>query len=274
MYTSDGFGWMKDGPWVDVQKHKISEYCKIHNIELRFVTSDNKYYKYLLSMFGPTAELHDKDSLRGDLDFLLTLCSIAAIFDFANRTNCDDKMFYWMHLDMVIEDNTKSIFDYLSVSDDSIYMTHCWNRQDYDNSVKIEEDSWLMRKSNWLIDYCNHLGIDINRKDDHIIRCIKAIIACNLRAAKQFIKIIDEFGILNKPYEGIILDETIFEVIQILAWRNNLKWCVRNQTDILKPEFNTFPVVNVGQPVQGDIIFKHFMGTNKNRIMDYYASKR
>ena len=258
LYTSDGFGWMRDQPWVKVQKQKIADYCRVNNIELRIISDNNRYLLRLMDIFNDWSVPY--------------LCSIAALYDFVNNTHCKDKVFYWMHLDMVIENEHVDIFDYLSVKDDTIYMTYCWDKLDYRSE---SFDEWQMKKATMLIEYCKHLGIEMSLDDDHIVSFITGFIACNLTAATKLIKLIEKYSLIGKRHDYPIVDETVLEVIHILALRNDLDLKFGDANDVLKPEFDQLPVVERPDSHCGhEIAFSHFHGNDTHEILDYYASRQ
>ena len=72
-----------------------------------------------------------------------------------------------------------------------------------------------------------------------------------------------------------IVDETVLEVIHILALRNDLDLKFGDANDVLKPEFDQLPVVERPDSHCGhEIAFSHFHGSNKHEILDYYASRQ
>jgi len=277
MYVS---GKYSESKWCDVQLEKLNEYCNVNNIELRTIGTANEAVKKFLNNIEPDVPWDKKT------DATYSLSSIAAIYDFATSKKRSDKEFFWVHLDMAVNQMDKNIFDCMDMKDNEIY---CWMKYMDHPLDNGQPHNWELTGYNALRSLFGKSKFDI--ENEEYFECRSDMLAMTKKAAKAFVKILSkEMNIFKDGFRSQepIDDETLIEFIDIVAKKNKVDLTLKSMRDGTKLLPGTkgrmdFPVSCYSEdlawrrkelPVKAeDAILIHFWGPLKDRILDFYSGK-
>lgn len=276
--NSSDFGHFENREWAKIQKKKIKEYCQRHNIQLKVIDYDNKYMKSILKNFDREKSEWEK------LHETYTLSAIAAIYDFAESEN-ENVNFFWMHLDMAINQMYKNIFDFMNLKNNEIYCyvsilnKDTYPRRNKDNEIELIH--WDKIKLSWLDGLCKKSNLDVDVFDKDFIICNCSIITMNKTAAKTFVNILnnccnifDDNFTLSHP----IIEETILELVELESRRTKTDFTLKCPMSFLKPEFTVHSPFSHYPTYQNsknpNLTFVHFpLKENKHKIVNFYQTK-
>jgi hypothetical protein len=285
IYTSFGFGrnnnsfdHFQNKKWAQIQRKKIKEYCRINSINLKVIDYKNKYMEKILDNFVKEKSFDDKPHE------IYTLSAIAAIYDFLYSEN-SHLNFFWMHLDMAINQMRNNIFDFFDIKKDEAYCSVAINSKDEyprrDINGNIELIDWDKDKLKLLQSLSNHsnLKIDAFGKDFTMYNC--SIIALNKKTAKTFVETLDSVcNIFSDEFECStpVIEETVFELVHLYARKNNIDLHFKSDIDLLKQEYRNFSPFgcypDYKNKMNPNLTFIHFtLKENKDKIVDFYKNK-
>lgn len=266
VYTSYGFGGelhkgFENTEWAILQRYKISEYCAQHSIPLKVIDKENVWMKQILS------NVERKRSPDNKAHAVYTLSAIAAVFDFCES---DFENFYWLHLDMALNNDDINIFDLLDMRDHHIYVAAI--------HFKKADHDWWNTKESWLsavmdnVNWCPKLGTEHERLLQTKINA--SLIFMNKKTALELRDIIVEnFNFFSDDFSDstYFIEETILEMANAVSETNNQRLRVKNWKEGVRANASCIPMAQNGNPTPS--VFIHFWGAQKDEIPAYYDHK-
>jgi len=268
IYTSYGWGTGEGGhghfdgrEWTEVQREKISEYCRINSIDLKVIDTEHKWMSKILSTIEPDKDIHSKNHS------VYTLSAIAALLDFCES---DHDLFYWLHLDMAIGNMDVNVFDTFYLPDDRLYV---WAKEDF----YLDRD-WDRTKLGMLDNLERATGSKISPEYKRFKVNASNVIASKSCAKKFREVLLNQVNFLENPPNPAIgfIEETVIEAVEAASdievgdfYTFNDK-CVYDKS-LIPVNFCEWDGYNSSFPYNS--VFVHFWGERKFSIPQFYRDR-